>query len=223
MITCAPASRSTPAITCPKPPIAPDPVTSAIFPTNERALARFSLAVWPVGGRYRMLLALAQRDLGMDRVVEILEPARVRATAIVKQGQRDGVFHSPSPPEVLSPPRMKRRRLVVAVCLAALPGGGVAVDRIDATVGLPLVGEVTVGAAVSAAAGNRTAFTDIRAGQGELFPHSRRCWKRRSQTRPAAGRSAGTAPERGHIHAGRDDADFTGHSVAGRASSSLTV
>ncbi|MEV6326715.1 TetR family transcriptional regulator [Streptomyces sp. NPDC051909] len=68
----------------------------------ERALARFSLAMWPVGDRYRMLLALAQRDLGVERVAEILRPARVRATAVVEQGQRDGVFHSHLPPAVLS-------------------------------------------------------------------------------------------------------------------------
>ncbi|MEU2235813.1 TetR/AcrR family transcriptional regulator [Streptomyces vietnamensis] len=68
----------------------------------ERALARFSLAMWPVGDRYRMLLALAQRDLGVERVAEILEPARVRATAVVERGQRDGVFHSHLPPAVLS-------------------------------------------------------------------------------------------------------------------------
>ncbi|MFH8624135.1 TetR/AcrR family transcriptional regulator [Streptomyces vietnamensis] len=68
----------------------------------ERALARFSLAMWPVGDRYRMLLALAQRDLGVERVAEILAPARVRATAVVERGQRDGVFHSHLPPAVLS-------------------------------------------------------------------------------------------------------------------------
>ncbi|MFD9369784.1 TetR/AcrR family transcriptional regulator [Streptomyces sp. NPDC060020] len=68
----------------------------------ERALARFSWAMWPVGDRYRMLLALAQRDLGVERVAEILKPARVRATAVVERGQRDGVFHSHLPPAVLS-------------------------------------------------------------------------------------------------------------------------
>lgn len=68
----------------------------------ERALARFSLSIWPVGDRYRMLLVLAQRDLGMERVAEILEPARVKVTAIVERGQRDGVFPSYLPPAVLS-------------------------------------------------------------------------------------------------------------------------
>ncbi|GLP66441.1 TetR family transcriptional regulator [Streptomyces sp. TUS-ST3] len=68
----------------------------------DRALAHFTLALWPVGDRYRMLLALARRDLGMDRVAGILEPARVRVTAIVEQGQRDGVFHTQLPAPVLS-------------------------------------------------------------------------------------------------------------------------
>lgn len=68
----------------------------------ERALAHFSLSMWPVGDRYRMLLALARRDLGMERVTEILEPARVKVAAILDQGQREGVFHSHLPPAVLS-------------------------------------------------------------------------------------------------------------------------
>ncbi|WP_416980548.1 TetR family transcriptional regulator [Streptomyces sp. T028] len=68
----------------------------------DRALARFSLSLWPVGDRYRMLLALARRDLGMDRVAGILVPARVRVTAIIERGQRDGVFHSHLPAPVLS-------------------------------------------------------------------------------------------------------------------------
>ncbi|MFD9325096.1 TetR family transcriptional regulator [Streptomyces sp. NPDC060065] len=68
----------------------------------ERALAHFLLSIWPVGDRYRMLLALAQRDLGMERVAEILEPARAKVTAILERGQRDGVFPSHLPPAVLS-------------------------------------------------------------------------------------------------------------------------
>ncbi|WP_307835484.1 TetR family transcriptional regulator [Streptomyces adelaidensis] len=68
----------------------------------ERALAHFSLSMWPVGDRYRMLLALAQRDLGMERVTQILGPARLKVTAIVERGQRDGRFHTHLPPAVLS-------------------------------------------------------------------------------------------------------------------------
>ncbi|USQ86333.1 TetR family transcriptional regulator [Streptomyces phaeoluteigriseus] len=68
----------------------------------EHALARFVIAIWPVGDRYRMLLALARRDLGMDRVAEILAPARDAVTAVLERGQRDGVFHGHVPPAVLS-------------------------------------------------------------------------------------------------------------------------
>src|SRR5947207_2142426 len=42
--------------------------------------------------------------------------------------------------------------------------------RIDATVSLPLAGEVSVSTAVSAAPGNRIAFTDVRVNQGKLIP-----------------------------------------------------
>ncbi|MEU3514862.1 DUF2993 domain-containing protein [Streptomyces sp. NPDC006654] len=42
--------------------------------------------------------------------------------------------------------------------------------RVDATASLPLVGDVTVSAVVSAAGGNRIAFTDVRAEQGQLLP-----------------------------------------------------
>lgn len=42
--------------------------------------------------------------------------------------------------------------------------------RVNATVSLPLVGDVTVSAAVSAGTGNRIAFTDVRVTQGELIP-----------------------------------------------------
>jgi len=42
--------------------------------------------------------------------------------------------------------------------------------RGNATASPPHVGDVTVSAAVSAAGGNRIAFTDVRAEQGELLP-----------------------------------------------------
>ncbi|MFI2206822.1 DUF2993 domain-containing protein [Streptomyces sp. NPDC020192] len=42
--------------------------------------------------------------------------------------------------------------------------------RVDATADLPLAGDVTVSAAVSATSGNRIAFSDIRVTRGELIP-----------------------------------------------------
>ncbi|MGW1375077.1 TetR/AcrR family transcriptional regulator [Streptomyces sp. NPDC002446] len=79
-------------------------VASGVRPTEpaERALAYFVFSMWPVGDRYRMLLALARRDLGADRVAEILAPARDEVTAILERGQRDGVFPTHLPPAVLS-------------------------------------------------------------------------------------------------------------------------
>ncbi|WP_427917529.1 TetR/AcrR family transcriptional regulator [Streptomyces sp. cg40] len=68
----------------------------------DRAFARFVLSMWTVGDRYRLLLALARRDLGAERVAEVLAPARRAATAILERGQRDGVFHTQLPPAVLS-------------------------------------------------------------------------------------------------------------------------
>ncbi|QQM39983.1 TetR/AcrR family transcriptional regulator [Streptomyces liliifuscus] len=68
----------------------------------ERALARFVLSIWSVGDRYRLLLALARQDLGMERVSEVLAPARDEATAVLERGQHAGVFHDHLPAVVLS-------------------------------------------------------------------------------------------------------------------------
>lgn len=68
----------------------------------EQALAWFVLRMWRVGDRYRMLMALTQRDLGSDRFAEVLAPARQAVTGILEHGQRDGVFHSHLPPAVQS-------------------------------------------------------------------------------------------------------------------------
>lgn len=79
-------------------------VAAGVKPSEpaERALAHFVLSLWPVGDRYRMLLALARHDLGAHRVGEILRPARDEVTAILERGQRDGLFHTHLPPAVLS-------------------------------------------------------------------------------------------------------------------------
>ncbi|MEU1404980.1 TetR/AcrR family transcriptional regulator [Streptomyces sp. NPDC005728] len=68
----------------------------------ERVLARFVLAIWPVGDRYRLLLALARQDLGAERVSEVLAPARAQAAVILEHGQRKGAFHGHLPPAVLN-------------------------------------------------------------------------------------------------------------------------
>ncbi|MEU9406805.1 TetR/AcrR family transcriptional regulator [Streptomyces sp. NPDC048281] len=68
----------------------------------ERVLAHLVLSMWPVGDRYRLLLALARRDLGAERVAEVLAPARAVTTAVLERGQRDGVIHAHLPAAVLS-------------------------------------------------------------------------------------------------------------------------
>jgi AcrR family transcriptional regulator len=65
-------------------------------------LARFVLAVWPVGDRYRILLRLAPQDLGADRLAEVLAPARDMTEAIIGRGQRQGAFQTGIPPVVLT-------------------------------------------------------------------------------------------------------------------------
>ncbi|MET8471222.1 TetR/AcrR family transcriptional regulator [Streptomyces sp. NPDC006422] len=77
------------------PPVAAD--------SPVEALARFMLQIWSVGDRYRMLISLAHRDLGVERVADVLEPARTRATAILERGQREGVFLSDVPAPALAP------------------------------------------------------------------------------------------------------------------------
>jgi len=71
----------------------PDPVT---------ALAHFVLTLWPIGDRYRTLIALAHCDLGPDRVDALLGPARDTVAGILAAGQRQGVFHTVVPPGPLS-------------------------------------------------------------------------------------------------------------------------
>ena len=70
-------------------------------PDAVTALAHFVLTLWPVGDRYRMLIALAHRDLGPDRVGALLGPARDTATGILARGQRQGAFHTAVPPDPL--------------------------------------------------------------------------------------------------------------------------
>jgi len=66
------------------------------------ALAHFALATWPVADRYRMLLALARRDLGNARISEIIEPATRYAETVLQKGQDAGVFHDELPAPVLN-------------------------------------------------------------------------------------------------------------------------
>ncbi|MFC9843697.1 TetR/AcrR family transcriptional regulator [Streptomyces sp. NPDC060223] len=71
-------------------------------PDAVAMLARFVLAVWRVGDRYRILLRLAPQDLVAERVDELLAPARDMAAAIIARGQQQGVFQATVPPGPLS-------------------------------------------------------------------------------------------------------------------------
>ncbi|WP_446038957.1 TetR/AcrR family transcriptional regulator [Streptomyces sp. SID1121] len=79
-------------------------VKTSVSPDDppERALARFVLGIWPVGDRYRMLIGLARRDLGVERVSELLAPSREKVTSILERGQSLGAFPAHVPPRVLS-------------------------------------------------------------------------------------------------------------------------
>ena len=66
------------------------------------ALARLILASWGVGDHYRMLISLARRRLGEDRLRAILAPARAEAVTILERGQRDGSFATHLPAAVLA-------------------------------------------------------------------------------------------------------------------------
>ncbi|MEU3048690.1 helix-turn-helix domain-containing protein [Streptomyces sp. NPDC006984] len=68
----------------------------------DRALARFVLTIWPVGDRYRMLISLARRDLGHERIAEVLAPAREATGAVLARGQAAGLFRTRVPAPVLA-------------------------------------------------------------------------------------------------------------------------
>ncbi|MEW2558940.1 LmeA family phospholipid-binding protein [Streptomyces griseorubiginosus] len=86
--------------------------------------------------------------------------------------------------------------------------------RVDATASLPLVGDVTVSAAVSAASGNRIAFTDVRAEQGELLPPLKSLLDR-ALTEPIPLRNVPDGLHLRSVTSTEDgiDAHFTGRSV----------
>lgn len=77
--------------------------TRALADPPETALARFMLAIWPLGDRYRMLISLGRRHLGDERFADLLQPARQHIVGIVARGQRDGVFSDLLPAEVFGP------------------------------------------------------------------------------------------------------------------------
>lgn len=93
--------------------------------------------------------------------------------------------------------------------------------RVDATASLPLVGDVTVSAAVSAAGGNRIAFTDVRAEQGEVLPPLKSLLdKALDEPIPLQNVPEGLGLRSVTTTEGGIDARFTGRSVTFRPDSS---
>ncbi|MEU1184571.1 DUF2993 domain-containing protein [Streptomyces sp. NPDC005820] len=96
--------------------------------------------------------------------------------------------------------------------------------RVNTTVGLPLAGDVTVSTAVSAATGNRIAFTDLRVVQGELVPPARALLEKALQEPvPLRNISQGLQLRSVTTTESGIDARFTGRSVTFRPSSSSTA
>ncbi|GAA4473457.1 TetR/AcrR family transcriptional regulator [Rhodococcus olei] len=67
----------------------------------DLATALLALLTWPIGDRFRVLLTFARRELGEERIRELLEPARAPSLAIIERGQADGTFSSYLPAPVL--------------------------------------------------------------------------------------------------------------------------
>ncbi|MYS83623.1 TetR/AcrR family transcriptional regulator [Embleya scabrispora] len=65
----------------------------------EEAVARFDLAAWRGGDRYRLLISFAQRNLDDGGIPAMLAPVRERSIELIAAGQRTGVFadHLPAP------------------------------------------------------------------------------------------------------------------------------
>ncbi|MDT7842009.1 LmeA family phospholipid-binding protein [Streptomyces justiciae] len=109
----------------------------------------------------------------------------------------------------------------VSAALGVEVSRGDAAGRIDATASLPLAGDVTVSAAVSSASGNRIAFTDVRAVDGELLPPLKALLDKALkkpiplQNVPQGLRLCSVTPTEDGI-----DARFTGRSVTFRPDSS---
>ncbi|WP_406220043.1 TetR/AcrR family transcriptional regulator [Streptomyces canus] len=67
-----------------------------------QAVAGSVLAVWKVADRYRILVALAQRSVTMEGIIERLTPVRQASTELLQRGLDEGVFVSPLPAPALA-------------------------------------------------------------------------------------------------------------------------
>jgi AcrR family transcriptional regulator len=124
------------------------------------ALAGLVLASWEVGDHYRMLISLARRRLGEERLRDILAPARAEAAAILERGQQDGSFgtHLPAPVLALA------TESVVLVLLESQPSPQLPAQWSDPT-GEAAATAVLVTAGVSPAAARVYVEAALRTGR----------------------------------------------------------
>jgi AcrR family transcriptional regulator len=63
------------------------------------AMADFALTVWQAGAQYRLLITLAQSDLGAAGLRSLLAPVSEQALALLERGREQGIFaqHLPVP------------------------------------------------------------------------------------------------------------------------------
>lgn len=64
-------------------------------------MAEFTLRIWPVGDRFRLLLSSARNEIGDNRIHALLEPMRRLISGIVAHGQALGVFSDYLPADLL--------------------------------------------------------------------------------------------------------------------------
>ncbi|KAF0959072.1 MULTISPECIES: TetR/AcrR family transcriptional regulator [unclassified Rhodococcus (in: high G+C Gram-positive bacteria)] len=67
----------------------------------DLAVAVMALRTWPIGDRFRMLLSFARRELGEQRIHDLLGVVRDRDVRVVERGRQSGVFASYLPSTVL--------------------------------------------------------------------------------------------------------------------------
>ena len=65
------------------------------------ALAVEGLRTWPVGDRYRVLLSFARKEMGEQRIADLVSPVRSRILALVERGRAQGKFSDYLPVPVL--------------------------------------------------------------------------------------------------------------------------
>ena len=73
----------------------------AVDESAVTVFVRQTLALARVGDQYRLLLAVARSDLGHNSIHDLLTPMRDAAAAVIRRGQREGVFSSYLAAEVL--------------------------------------------------------------------------------------------------------------------------